>query len=272
MGIGVTPTKLEIVFGNDNELTLKVKLINSGNVNLRVNVTSRLNISSDKNDFILSACKCKNYCDINVVECNELTSPEDVTIILKNPRKPIVEYITFSGLQLVSGGMVTTGVSAKLRINITYNGQTPIEDPEKNSNTTYIEQPSNPSSQSHTTTTIPPTSTTTTTTTIPKAVVEPADQKNKSQDTGAVVQGNDENKNDSSLLYILLIGGGVSVPLIGYFAYRKTRIQPQEEVVYPQQYVQPQNIEYPVQFQPDFQQQPQLQFSNDPEIIDETKK
>jgi len=132
MGIGISPTKLDVFFADDDEVSFKVKVINSGNSNLKINISSKLDMNPDKNLFILQACYCKNYCDIHVVGCNALYPPDEVTITLRNPREPTIKYITFSGSLLTAGEMIAVGVSAKLRINVTYQGESPApeDDPE----------------------------------------------------------------------------------------------------------------------------------------------
>jgi len=238
MGIGVSPTKLDVAFGNENTITFKVKLMNSGNVDLKINISSNLGITPEKNNFILDACRCQNYCNIHVVECDELMPPDEFIITLQNPRKPIIDYITFSGSQLVSGGMVSTGTSAKLKLNITYNGQASSEEPKKGSSS------NNPSTTTtiKTTTTLPPL----TTTTVTRGVIEPSDINQSKEYTQTSINGNDD-----SFLYILIIGGSVSIPIIGYVIYIKIK-KPEEDVM-PQ-------TEYPSQSN-----------SGEPEVIDETK-
>jgi hypothetical protein len=187
MGIGITPTNNPLFFENEDEQIITAKIINSGNMNLLININSNLTIIPSKNNFILSSCSCKNYCDIHVVECSALYPPEEVTIRIKNPRKPIIEYIKFSG-SIVGGSdsIIAIGVSAEIRLNISYNGKVPTQkdDVKKNENTVIL-------------TSIPPTnlpkttttqqSTTTVQPTTAQSVVEPSDQQ-KPKSGGLIVQ------------------------------------------------------------------------------------
>lgn len=188
MGMGITPTKLELSFGNEDEITINVKIINSGNINLLININSNLTIIPSKNNFILSSCSCKNYCDIHVVECSALYPPEEVTIRIKNPKKPVIEYIKFSG-SIVGGSdsIVAVGVSAETRLNISYNGKVPTknDDVKKNENTVVLTSipptnlPKTTTTQSTVATTVQPTTA--------QSVVEPSDQQ-KPKSGGLIVQ------------------------------------------------------------------------------------
>jgi len=187
IGIGITPTKLELSFGNEDEQTINAKIINSGNMNLYINITSNLTIIPSKNNFILSSCSCKNYCDIHVVECSALYPPEDITIRVKNPKKPTIEYIRFSG-SMVGGSdnIIAVGVSAEMRLNISYNGKVPTQkDDVKNNENTIVLTSIPPTNLPKTTTTQQ--STTTVQPTTAQSVVEPSDQQ-KPKSGGLIVQ------------------------------------------------------------------------------------
>ena len=281
MGIGISPTKLDVFFADDDdEVSFKVKVINSGNTNLKINISSKLDISPDKNLFILQACYCKNYCDIHVVGCDALYPPDEITITLGNPRKPTIEYITFSGSLLIEGGMVAVGVSAKMRINITYHGESPTseDDPEQNEENVIFPLETGTTSPS-----LPPTETTSTTT-VSKGVVEPEQSKDKpisthekEQAEPTFVKGESEFSigdwvENNQLIILGSIGAVGVVSATGFVVKRKKAMR---KIIEEEARPQPLQTQYPVTMSVSRETKTVSfypQSDSEPIIIDETKK
>ena len=280
MGIGIMPTKLDMTFVNEDELAFKVKIINSGNIDLKINITSSdAEIIPEKNNYVLQACRCKNYCSLTVTDCDSVSPPDELIIRIKNPKKALIDYITFSGRQLIEGGqVVTTGVSAKMRINITYKGQVPKEEPKEEEESQIVYTASNPSSSSQTTTstTIPQIQNNTT------GVVEPSDQERKPIRSEPAVENDITTESkmpfgvwiERNLNLIIMSTGGVGICsatiFIGYYFVNRRRrlnkiLEESSSVIITQPVVYPET--YPTAYSP-----PVPFPSSDQLIIDETKK
>lgn len=248
-GIAVSPSKLDILFGDDSETSFPVKVINNGNTDLRIVISSeKFDIIPEKNHFIVQRCRCKNYCDIHLVECDTLSSPDEVMITLRNPKKPMVGNIKFTGTQLADGQEVSTN----LGLNVTYKGQSMTE------------------VESEALTTLPET---TTTTTVPSGVVEPEDQQRKIYTPPETKKIGDKPElsfgewiERNQTMFLLSIGGVGTVLVLSIFGYfirkrKKTVEEIEKEMTRPQFPIYPtsQPIQMPY---------PQTE----PIIIDEMKK
>jgi hypothetical protein len=124
IGIGVSPMDKDIeYYQGDNHIELPITLVNTGNTDLEVNVTSdELNID-EHIDYFLPKCACEGFCsDPELLECDSVVEPHKLTLKIYNPEQTIVGYIDLIGVG-ESDGMVKTSVGAKIKIDVTYHDE-----------------------------------------------------------------------------------------------------------------------------------------------------
>jgi hypothetical protein len=120
VGLGISPSRVRVTF-NDNqaEVTIPVQIVNSGDRDLLVSVSSS-DINITANDFSISRCSCEGF--YNPIYCINKTSPILSNIIIQNPKRSINGLvINFTGRNTNASQV---NVIIQMVIDIKYEGAT----------------------------------------------------------------------------------------------------------------------------------------------------